>query len=293
MPERTNYEIINNGQVTPQRLHALLRLVARRRRPGREDLLTLLQPPELSDNTKAAAAVFAAAVRAQLITYDQSEDIVTFAPGVARDGIESVASFRALLQRRLCGITDPDQDNYLLNQVVAWYAVQLPEVYTLKKPALAAKFNQELYPREPEAGAETGRAINETKLTTWYAWVSFLGWGLIAGDTLWPVAHLRLQPQLAGLQGRTLRMSEFIEHLSSICPEMDGGVLYEQCWSASRPGQPRGQQLSFMLSTALGTLHGLKKIKMEYSADSLDRWHIYPSATYPSAEATYITVLEH
>lgn len=293
MPERTNYEIINNGQVTPQRLHALLRLVTRRRRPGREDLLTLLQPAELSDNTAAAAIVFAAAVRAQLIKYDQSEDVVTFGPGVSRDSIESVASYRALLQRRMCGITDPDHDNYLLNQVVAWYAVQLPEVYTLKKPALAAKFNEELYPREPDAGAETGRAVNDRKLTTWYTWASFLGWGLIIDGILWPAAHIRLRPHLTGLLGRTLRISEFVEHLSNVCPEMDGGVLYEQCWSASRPGQPRGQQLSFMLSTALGTLHGLKKIKLDYSADSLDRWHIYPSATYPFTEATSITVLEH
>ncbi len=292
MPERSNYELINNGQVTPQRLHTLLRLVDRRNKSSREDLLRLLQPSELSTNTSAAAAVFVAAVNTGLIVNDTSEGVVTLASGIKRSQLESTDAFRSFMQERLCGISDPDDDNYLLNQVVAWYAVQTPDVYRLKKRDLAAKFNAELYSSGPYADAETGRAINDTKLNAWTTWVTFLGWGISAAGVLWPIAHGRLLPKLASLRGRTLPMGDFMTWLGETCPEMDGGTLFEQCWQVSRPSQSRGQQLSLMLSTALGTLHALKKVRLEYSADAQSRWQIYPSTDYHSTEATYITVME-
>lgn len=292
MPERSNYELINNGQVTPQRLHTLLRLVGYRNKPSREDLLTLLQPSELSANTSAAAAVIVAAVNTGLIVHDTSEGIVTLVPGIKRAQIESTDAFRALMQARLCGISDPDEDNYLLNQVVAWYAVQTPDVYRLHKRDLAAKFNAELYPSESDADADSGRAINETKLTRWTTWVTFLGWGVSAASVLWPIAHGRLLPKLAPLRKKKLPIADYMDWLADACPEMDGGTLFEQCWQASRPGQARGQQLSLMLSTALGTLHGLKKVRLEYSADAQSRWQIYPSTDYPLGNVTYITVME-
>ena len=291
MPERSNYEIMNNGQVTPQRLHTLLRLVARKSKSSREDLLTLLQPPELRENTSAAETVFVAAVNTRLIVHDTSEG-VTLAPGIKRLQIETTDAFRALMQERACGISDPDENNYLLNQVVAWYAVQTPEVYRLHKRDLAAKFNAELYPHELDADADNGRAINETKLTRWTTWVTFLGWGVSAADVLWPIAHGRLLPLLAPLRGRKLPIADFMDWLGAACPEMDGGILFEQCWQASRPSQPRGQQLSLMVSTALGTLHSLKKVRLEYSADAQSRWQIYPSTDYPHGNVTYITMME-
>ena len=292
MPERTNFEVINRGQVTPKRVHALLRLVPRRRRPSREELLTLLQPPELETNTDAAAAVFAAAVRCNLIVHDTDQDLVALHPEISRAMIETADGFRALMQDRLCGVADPDMDNFLLNQVVAWYAVQQPDVYRLKKTDLATKFNQELYPQEPDAGSETGRAINDTKLNAWYTWAAFLGWGFVHSDILWPVAHARLLPKLSALRGQRLTFSEFMEHVGGACPEMDGGSLFEQSWADSRPGQSRGQRLSFMLSTALGTLHGLKKVVLERSADALDRWQIYPSSSYPFQDVTHLAIVE-
>lgn len=292
MPERTNFEIINRGQVTPQRVHALLRLVPRRRQPTRMDVLTLLQPPELSANTDAAGAVFAAAARCNIIVHDTGQDLVSLHPSISRTKLESTEGFRGLMQDRLCGIIDPDMDNYLLNQVVAWYAVQEPDVYQMKKADLAARFNLELYPQDPDAGTETGRALNETKLNAWYTWVTFLGWGFVYGDTLWPVAHMRLLPTLSALRGQRLTFSEFMEYVANACPEMDGGTLFEQCWRASRPGQSRSQRLSFMLSTALGTLHGLKRLALERSADALDRWQILPSPAYPFRDVTHITIGE-
>jgi hypothetical protein len=292
MPERSNYELINNGQVTPQRLHTLLRLVDRRNKSSREDLLRLLQPSELSTNTSAAAAVFVAAVNTGLIVNNTSEGVVTLASGIKRSQLESTDAFRALMQERLCGISDPDEDNYLLNQVVAWYAVQTPDVYRLHKRELAAKFNAELYPRESDADADSVRAINETKLNAWTTWVTFLGWGVSVADVLWPIAHGRLLPRLAPLRRKKLPIADFMNWLAEACPEMDGGTLFEQCWQSSRPSQSRGQQLSSMLSTALGTLHGLKKVGLEYSVDTQSRWQIYPSTDYPYGVVTYITVME-
>lgn len=292
MPERSNFELINRGQVTPQRVHALLRLILRRRQPKREELLTLLQPPELSAKTDAAAAVFAAAARCNLIVHDTDQDVVMIDPGLRPASIETAEAFRNTMQERLWGVTDPDQDNYLLNQVMAWYAVQSPDVYRLKKTELAARFNLALYPQESDADTEAGRAINDTKLNAWYTWVSFLGWGFVHGDILWPVAHKRLGPKLGRWRGQQFTFSEFMQQVADICPEMDGGILFEECWEASRPSQPRGQRLSFMLSTTLGTLHGLNQIRLERSADALDRWQILPSSAYPFLDVTHVTVLE-
>lgn len=292
MPERTNFEIINRGQVTPQRMHALVRLVARRRQPSREEILSLLQPEALSNNTDAAAAVFAAAVRSELITHDTAADMVSLGPNLTRAKIESTDDFRWAMQERLCGVTDPDKDNYLLNEVVAWYAVQTPDTYRLKKAELATKFNQELYPQDEDAAADSGRAINDTKLNAWFAWTTFLGWGIVYGDRLWPVAHGRLWPTLAPLRKQMLGTSEFMDFLATACPELDGGSLFEQCWQASRPGQTRSQQLSFMLSTSLGTLHGLNRVELQRSTDSLDRWQIYPSTAYPFTDVTHIKIVE-
>lgn len=292
MPERTNFEIINRNQVTPQRIHALVKLVARLRQPSREEILTLLQPPSLSSNTDASGAVFAAAVRSELVSHDTAADVVALGPNLGRAQIESTDNFRSVMQQRLCGVTDPDKDNYLLNQVVAWYAVQTPDIHRLKKPALAAKFNEELYPNDEDAAADTGRAINDTKLNGWFTWTTFLGWGFVFKDVFWPVAHGRLWPVLSPLRKQVLRFSEFMDHISAVCPELDGGLLFDQCWQASRPGQTRGQHLSFMLSTALGALHGLKRIRLERSVDAQDRWQIYPSTAFPFADVTHIEITE-
>ncbi len=328
MPERTNFEIINNKQVTPQRLHALVRLVARRQKPSREDILTMLQPSMVSPNTKASAAVFAATVRTELIVYDTAEDCVSLSSDLKRNDIEHIEGFRWIMQQKLCGVTDPDEDNYLLNQIVAWYAVQETTAYRLKKSELAIKFNQELYPQyassvrnvgednedgegneDNEDGEEDedddefeedsdvdeddgGRAINSTKLEAWFRWATFLGWGIVSKNVLWPVAHRRLLPVLKPLWNQSMRFSDFMDYVASACPELDGGSLFDECWQASRPAYPRGQQLSFMLSTALSTLHGLKRVRLERSADAQDRWQIYPSAAFPFSEVTHIEIVE-
>lgn len=292
MPERTNFEVINRGQITPHRLHALMRLVPRRRQSSREEVLTLLQPSSLSKNTDAAAAVFAGAVRLGLISHDSSKDIVTLSDDISRNAIETREGFRSLMQARLCGICDPDEDNYLLNEMVAWYAVQTPDVYSLRKQELTYRFNQELYPQEVDDESEYGRAMNDTKLNAWNTWTAYLGWGFMAGNTLWPVAHERLQPKLVQLDKQKLHMSDFMSFIAETCPEMDGGQLFERCWISSRPGQARGQQLSFMLSTTLGTLHGLGYIRLIRSTDAINRWQIYPSTFYPYTDVTDVEVLE-
>lgn len=294
MAERKNVEIINRAQVTPKRLHALVRLVARRRRANREEILTLLQPAELGDkvNTDSAAAVFAAAVNNNLIIHDTAEDVVTLAPEVTPARIESSDNFRSIMQERLCGVTDPDEDNFLLNQITAWYAVQSHDLYKLKKTDFASKFNIELYRKEVDADDEGGRTINDTKLNSWYRWAVFLGWGFIYNTDFWPVAHLRLLPKLAPLRGQKVGFAEFMQLLPEWCPEMDGGTLFEQAWILSRPGHARSQQLSFMLSTTLGTLHGMGRIRLERTADAFDRWQIYQSTGYPFSDVTHITVVE-
>ncbi len=287
-------EIINNNQVTPHRLHALVRLVPRLRTPNRNDLLEMLQPPDLVNSQEASGAVYRAAINFRVIMEDENGRVSLHPDIGKRKNIESSDSFRAFMQKRLTGIADENADNYLLNFVTAWYAVQNERIFQYrKKGEISQNFNRDMDSRGEEDLLEEGRLFNPTKLNGWLTWASFLGWGWImaAGkEMLMPDAHKRLIPvlPLLLLDSKETPFSHFAEQLAEICPELDGGSLFEKCWQASRSAEPRGNQLSLMLSTSLRSLHDNGKIRLIHYADSIDEWQLYPAQAHPVQRVTHI-----
>jgi hypothetical protein len=137
-----------------------------------------------------------------------------------------------------------------------------------------------------------GRALNYTKLNGIDDWMIFLGYGWkLANHFLIPDASTRLESLLDSLlpSAREVAVGRFIASLSSKCPELDRGVLFERCRQAVYDRQSDGNHLSLMLSTALRTLQTKKRIKMINSPDARDNWELFPDVSDPFSRITHIS----
>lgn len=288
------FEILNNAQVTPYRLHALVRLISRLDAPTKTVLVDLLQPPSLlgaeggQGTQSAAEAVYDAALKCGLIeeSPDQRKRVTSKHP---TEELENTEGFRAAMQRSLLGVTDETQPNYLLSAFCAWYAVQGADVLTMDPQAFENGFIGDMYP-----GLTGTRPFNATKYNGWEDWAIFLGWGWdmkIANrkPVFVPDATKRVRALLPSLFERegTVNVSTFIQALGRRCPELDGGVLYKKCWTASRH-QPPGTTLSLMLSSALRSLHAEGAMRVVNEADATDMWYLYPATGQTLTRITHV-----
>jgi len=284
-------EILNNAQVTPGRLSAFVRLVARRGTITKEELYSLLQPRSLVDKEDASADVFTACDNLELII-EGADKTVKVAPEIL-DYLDNSEAFRQILIQLLCGVSDPQANNYLLNEFTAWYAVQQERIFeNLRGEQLAERFNSELYPDADLSGGE--RRFNSTKFIGWRTWAAYLGWGWVypfgRSSALMPDATRRLEPLLPDLlpDSSPVRIDDFMEQLKDRCPELDGGSVYQHCWSAVRPNEPYANQLSLMLSTALRALHARQVIQLRRERDSSELRLLYRAEGQTLYEISHI-----
>jgi len=255
----------------------------------------MLQPPDLVNSQEASGAVYRAAVNFRVIVEDENGRVFLHPDIGKRKNIESSDGFLDFMQTRLTGIADENADNYLLNFVTAWYAVQNERIFLYrKKEEISQNFNRDMDPRGEEELREEGRLFNPTKLNGWLTWASFLGWGwtmTVGGkELLMPDAHKRIFRVLSLLlpDSKETPLSQFAERLAEICPELDGGSLFKKCWQASRRADVRGNQLSLMLSTGLRSLHDNGKIRLISHADAKEVWQLYPAQAHPFQRVTHI-----
>jgi hypothetical protein len=269
-------EILNNAQATPQRFHALLKLVNRLQpiKPiKRSTILELLQPDSITNNQEASTSVLNFATNFSIVI-EQDGQYQLHADVPAK--IDDLKVYRRFLQERFTGVTDPNEHNYLLNLFTAWVATQDERILALRPTEIAARFNEEV-----SGASESTRSFNETKFNGWRNWATFLGWGKIYPETLFqvrfaPDASERLLPLLPELipGGVWMHFDDFMLRLAERCPELDGGSLFEQCWEASRPTESRGTRLSLMLSTGLRTLEGQGLLELRLEADTGSSWYL-------------------
>jgi hypothetical protein len=253
--------------------------------PGlkRDEILGLLQPSSITDNRDAAILLHRYARRYGLLEDDQST-VKRVNPTEACTKLTSFDAFRSYMQLTLLGVSNEAEDNYLLSLFTAWYAVQDSAVMTYSKADFEAKFHQALYPRATE------RVLaEEPGISAWRTWAEFLGWGwalkfdLREEMRIVPDATLRVRPLLPALlpqSGREIAMADFVAGLAERCPELDGGLLFERCWEASRGGEVRGNRLSLMLSTALRVLHASGEIELASRRDAGATWTLFPAQSH-------------
>lgn len=277
------YEMINDKlSITPHRMYAMLRLVGKFGSVPRETALNLLQPSTITNNQETSKIIYRVANNFHLLREDEGKERFVTLNAALKD-IASLESFRLKMQQILLGVTDEYADNYILNQFTAWYAVQDAKVLDSRKADLEAQFHESLYP-----SAESRVISDQPGITAWMTWVDFLGLGwtlkLYRRDEarLIPDATERLMPLLPQLlpNVNTIPFNEFMDNLAMYCPELDGGILFNKCWDASRGNTVRGNRLSLMLSTALRVLHSQGRLELRHVADATDVWTLFPAQSY-------------
>jgi hypothetical protein len=288
-------EIINDSQVEPRRLRVMLRLVSEMDAPTREEVSHLAQLPVLLEDTSSKSA-FLASENIHKIAVNCGQirvnDDNTLSLLVEPEQIATMPSFQDHMQQVLLGITEESQSNYLFNLFSAWYAVQNEHVLNrLVQEGYDVAFNKEM---AAYVSLSKERLFNTTKLNGWRKWAEFLGLGWIMAlgsrSILVPDATKRVKAVLPDifLDNKALNFSVFMERLAALCPELDGGELFNYCWQISRGAEPRGNRLSLMLSTALRTLVTLHMVTLINEADSLNVWELYPAEGSPYKQVTHI-----
>lgn len=293
-------DITNTAQVEPHRLLALMKLVADLGEPQRQDVQNLLQPSVLTENKSAnpqdaSRSTYRIAVDCGLLTdADRAEKTTKLL--VAPEQVEEMASFQQLMQQVMLNVTDENASHYLFNLYTAWYAVQNDRIfYELASKGYDGPFCSEVYPNI----GDDKRPFNSTKFNAWRKWAAFLGFGWIwrfgtgTREILIPDATIRLRPLLTTVFGEDTMLSfgVFMDRVARHCPELDGGVLFNYCWQASRGAEIRGNTLSLMLSTGLRTLHTSGVLRLSEQADAQSVWHLYPAQGNPLQHVTHIEQL--
>lgn len=274
-------EIHLAGITTPLRLHAILKLLALIGEKPRQSVLDLLQPQALSDTqTRAKDSIALLVALGMIETTDNGQSLRLAASVPAK--IDQIEVYRAYMQERVMGITNPNApNNYVFNQFAAWFAVQDAHISNLNKIGLTAKFSEEMYPSQGSDSDASTRAMNDTKFNGWMNWVAFLGWG-VTHDAFRcgfvPDASGRLRGVLNETlpYGEPITMRIFMEKLATVCPELDGGTLFEEAWTLSRPNENRSNNISFMLSTGLRVLYKCHEVTLKEMPDSGDLWQLFP-----------------
>lgn len=270
-------ELIDENFVLPHRIFAMAKAVAARPEIPRDTLLELIQPVALNESKKMSVTMYRKCQLCGLITESQNNRRTTSLavdPRVATD----FEAFREYMQANVLGVVDEQEDHFVLNQFTAWYVAQDDAALPLSKSQLESKFHSDLYP-----GTQNLVIRDEPGIGAWQAWAQFLGFGWQADFAVFvPDCTIRLRPQLSGLlpEDRFIVFGQFMERLSARCPELDGGVLFERCWQASRPNERRGNRLSLMLSTALRVLEKRGEIALENRADATENWTLFPAPSY-------------
>ena len=280
------FELLSVNYLLPQRLFSLVSSVGMLGVLKRADLVALMQPSALVESASAreqSERLTAAAVRCKLLS-ETTVDSRELRLAVDVDRIQSVEAFRNLLQEYLLGVCVESADHFILNQVAAWYAVQNEKVLGLTKSEFERQFNGQLY-----SGASERKFSEQPGVTTWIVWAEFLGWGwptpfgTVSNVRLAPDATLRIRPLLEGTirnADKVIPFGTFMAELSNIWPELDGGILFEQCWQASRGNEVRGNRPSLMLSTALRTLHNLGELELIDRPDASETWALFPAQSH-------------
>jgi hypothetical protein len=273
------YELINFGQATPHRLHALIRLLARADEWERSELLYLLQPTSLDPQQQAAKAA---------LTALKSLDLVEETDGTVRlkstaVGLVELEAFRHFLASSVSKARRETHVNYRFTLFTAWYSTKNEEVFSFSNDVLINRFNDQM-----PFGSDD-RIMNSTKFNAWRTLAAFLGYGWVYSGKVVPDATDRIRPEIQRLlmEDGDISFAEFVSRLSASCAELDHGELFQLAWTHSRSEQ-LGNRLSLMLSNALRRLNEDKTIVLSQVPDAGDIWQLFPAAGFPPEEITHI-----
>lgn len=217
--------MFTDDQATPARLEILVDLLRDSRNLTASSAARLLQPKPLTDGNppKAAAATIKAAKELGLLDEDKNSGRLSLLQH-ARKAEESKSAVLAALDERVLRNTEVEPYfalfySFVLELGKGAYKKRVDEAW-------ATEFNQQVF-----AGERQTNPFNKTKLTGLHRWLSYagLGWYDPAGN-FQANPYQRLRRALPAIFGKERKMSSerFMERLGDICPELDGGALFQR-----------------------------------------------------------------
>lgn len=277
------FEVIAHLSATPNRVYAMLKLLEALevQNPTPGQLYDLLQPTEMQENKESAKEVYSVAIGLDLVKKGERDGL-----HITSDFPSSYEDFRLRMQSIVLGATRPEENNYLLSQLTAWYAAYNHEVLTMNRSVVERKFHENLYPGVISQANQT-RKVQDSSLLSWGLWAQFLGFGREYSFSnearrLRPNAYKRIRPLLKGFatQSGEFTVQHFIDQLAFYCPELDGGIVYNKVYESIYSESPSHATLSLMLSTALRNLEVEGIIELIDRADALYTRQLFPSQSY-------------
>jgi len=254
--------MFTDDAVTPVRLEILVDLLCRRSL-GREELYSLLQPKALEPNAQSIPAKATLRAALELGLAVEEGDSVSVAVPTKREKNTQVAILKAFDENVL---SHSGVEKYF----ALFYAYFLhvgKGVYTRsgKYDDWAAQFNKDVFADEPQANP-----FNAEKLTGLHRWFSYVGLGWYDPAENFQANPyqriLRVLPKIFG-KHRKLKSEDFMQSIGTICPELDGGQIFQQ---ANRNWKIEDKQCSLGLSHALIELHEDNVLRLDCPADCQD-----------------------
>jgi hypothetical protein len=252
----------------PNRVLALCQLVAYKPL-SKQQLSDLLQPNHLNNAKSQFLDVFRLAKEGRLIEEDKTIDKVNLL--VNKKDVETPTTFRRLISRLALSKSD-----LMFYKFTSWYLMRGAKVFGESSKKLADEFNSEM-----QFEKDSPNEFNDTNINAWKSWASFLGYGFLHSGVVIPNTEIRLADLLMEdkslTKGKFIPFAEFMNWLSNISPELDGGEIFNNSKGA---GELPSQTLTLGLSSGLRALHDHKVIELHYQSDALDTWFLTKCNTH-------------
>lgn len=257
---------IDNPTVTTQ-LETVLDLLyeLRQKAATSEAIKAILQPkglPDLTANSKQAANQLHAAKELELVTQDEGGNF-RLAYSV-RDGKPTAkeAIVRAVDRKVLASAEVEPWFGRLYGYVIAREGV-IPGEGNGRK-SLCTDFNNAL----PD-GVQRGNPLNDTKLPQYVRWYAYVGMGWrdpAERLVLDPTERLRRALPSVFNGDQRLEAAAFMSSLAQVCPELDGGALFNEV--CAERYNPADRVCTSALAMALRNLHDEGWIQLDCPQDS-------------------------
>lgn len=258
--------MFTDNPTIPAQLEVLLDVVytMRQRKASAESLRQMIQPdklPDLTPSSRQFANHLSAALELKLVKEDHNKDI-RLAYNV-RGEHEVKPVILGAFDR--IALADARVEKWA-GRFYAYLIVQDDDTIadTEKGEVLANRFMADL-----PSSVDQGNPMNKDKyraLERWYRYVG-LGWtdpsGAFIPD---PTERLRRVLPLIWQKDRSLEGVEFLDRLSRVCPELDGGALFREVTSGIYV--PSHLQCTQALAAGLRRLHEERLLRLHCPADS-------------------------
>ena len=252
--------MFTDNPVTPLRLEVLLdtlRII--KKKNTREEVFDLFQPKAITDSQSSIGHTVKAAIELGLISKDyellrnsddaaSSKDLILEAFDNKILSSEDVEPYFGLFYSFMLGL---NKEAGQINNAEDW----------------VNKFNDQVYPE----GAHSDR-FNKPKLSGLHRWFSYVGLGMYDPDDIfYAIPYHRLFRSMPKIfkDKKKLDSDDFMDILSSKCPELDGGSIYKK----ANPNYKANMQCTLGLSHALIELNDFGIIKLLGSRDSR-KWSV-------------------